>query len=129
MQRINHSVFDMHYHLVLVVKYRRKVLDDAISQFLKDMFVRIGKDYHIAVEGWEYDYDHIHVVFSARPATELSKFVNSYKAASSRLVKKEFPRITEKLWKSHFWKTGFFISTTDGTNSDTVKKYAQEQRG
>lgn len=42
MQRINHSVFDMHYHLVLVVKYRRKVLDDAISQFLKDMFVRIG---------------------------------------------------------------------------------------
>ena len=32
MQRINHSVFDMHYHLVLVVKYRRKVLDDAISQ-------------------------------------------------------------------------------------------------
>lgn len=42
MQRINHSVFDMHYHLVLVVKYRRNVLDDVISQFLKDMFVRIG---------------------------------------------------------------------------------------
>ena len=101
MQRINHSVFDMRYHLVLVVKYRRKVLDDAIS----------------------------HVVFSARPATELSKFVKPHKAAPSRLVKKEFPRITEKLWKSHFWKTGFFISTTGGTNSDTVKKYAQEQRG
>ena len=42
MQRINHSVFDMHYHLVLIVKYRRNVLDGAISQFLKDMFVRIG---------------------------------------------------------------------------------------
>ena len=129
MQRINYSVFDMHYHLVLVVKYRRKVLDDAISQFLKDMFVRIGKDYHVVVEEWEHDYDHIHVVFSARPATELSKFINSYKAASSRLVKKEFPRITEKLWKSHFWKTGFFISAAGGTNSDTVKKYVQEQRG
>lgn len=88
MQRINHSVFDMHYHLVLVVKYRRKVLDDAISQFLKDMFVRIGKDYHVVVEEWEHDYDHIHVVFSARPATELSKLINSYKAASSRMVKK-----------------------------------------
>ena len=129
MQRINHSVFDMHYHLVLVVKYRRKVLDDAISQFLKDMFVRIGKDYRVTVEEWEHDYDHIHVVFSARPATELSKFINSYKAASSRMVKKEFPSITRELWTSHFWKTGFFISTTGGANLDTIKKYVREQRG
>lgn len=129
MQRINHSVFDMHYHLVLVVKYRRRVLDDAISQFLKDMFVRIGKDYHVVIEEWEHDYDHIHVVFSARPATELSKFINSYKAASSRMVKKEFPNIIKKLWKSHFWKTGFYISTTGGANLDTIKKYVQEQRG
>ena len=129
MQRINHSVFDMHYHLVLVVKYRRNVLDDAISQFLKDMFVRIGKDYHVVVEEWEHDYDHVHVVFSARPATELSKFINSYKAASSRMVKKEFPSITRELWKSHFWKTGFYISTTGGANLETIKKYVREQRG
>lgn len=119
----------MHYHLVLVIKYRRKVLDGATSQFLKNMFVRIGKDYHVAAEEWEHGCDHIHVVFSARPTTELPKFVNSYKAASSRMVKKEFPYITEKLWKSHFWKTGFYISTTGGANLDTIKKYVQEQRG
>ena len=129
MQRINHSVFDMHYHLVLVVKYRRKVLDDAISQFLKDMFVRIGKDYHVVVEEWEHDYDHIHVVFSASPATELSKIVNSYKADSSWMVKTEVPDITKHLWKSHFGKTGFYISTTGGANLDTIKKYVREQRG
>ena len=129
MQRINHSVFDMHYHLVLVVKYLRKVLNDAISQFLKDMFVRIGKDYHVVVEEWEHDYDHIHVVFSARPATELSKFINSYKFASSRVVKKDFPVITEQLWKSHFcWKTGFNIGTIGGADLDIIKKYVQEQR-
>jgi putative transposase len=27
----NHSVFLMYYHLVLVVKYRRKVIDDTIA--------------------------------------------------------------------------------------------------
>lgn len=128
MERINHSVFDMHYNLVLVIKYRNKVINDANSQFLKDMFTRIGKDYHVKIEEWEHDVDHIHVVFTARPATELSKFINSYKAASSRMVKKEFPDIKKKLWKSHFWKTGFFISTTGGASLDTVKKYVQEQQ-
>lgn len=37
-----HSVFLLYYHLVLVVKYRRNVFDDTISEFAKDMFVRIG---------------------------------------------------------------------------------------
>ncbi|MDY7522283.1 transposase, partial [Bacillus thuringiensis] len=27
----NHSVFSLYYHLVLVVKYRRKVFDDDMS--------------------------------------------------------------------------------------------------
>ena len=32
----NHSVFLLHYHLVLVVKYRRKVFDDSISDYAKE---------------------------------------------------------------------------------------------
>ena len=32
-----HSVFLMYYHLILVVKYRRKVIDDAISQRGKEI--------------------------------------------------------------------------------------------
>ncbi|WP_187695363.1 transposase, partial [Ectobacillus antri] len=44
----NHSVFLLYYHLVLVVKYRRKVIDDAISDYAKDMFVRLGENYNIS---------------------------------------------------------------------------------
>lgn len=33
------------------------------------------------------------------PKTELSKFINAYKSASSRLIKKEFPSIKSMLWK------------------------------
>lgn len=38
----NHSVFLLYYHLVLVVKYRRQVIDDTISDYAKDMFVRLA---------------------------------------------------------------------------------------
>lgn len=52
-----HSVFLLYYHLVLVVKYRRNVFDDTISEFAKDMFVRIGVPYHITLVQWNHDRD------------------------------------------------------------------------
>ena len=33
-----HSVFLLHYHLVLVVKYRRQVFDDTVSGRAKEIF-------------------------------------------------------------------------------------------
>ncbi len=42
-----HSVFLLHYHLVLVVKYRRQVFDDAISGRAKEIFAYCSKlQYH-----------------------------------------------------------------------------------
>ncbi len=43
----NHSVFLLYYHLVLVTKYRRQVIDDEISEFAKTTFVRIAESHHI----------------------------------------------------------------------------------
>ena len=89
----NHSVFSMHYHLVMVIKYRRKVIDDAISVRLREMFSAIGEPYKVTVEEWNHDLDHVHVLFRAEPKSELSRFINAYKSASSRIIKKEFPQL------------------------------------
>lgn len=86
----NHSVFLLYYHLVLVVKYRRKVIDDEISEYAKKVFIRIGEKYNITLVEWNHDEDHIHILFKAHPNSELSKFINTYKSASSRLIKKSF---------------------------------------
>ncbi|MDY0295526.1 MAG: transposase, partial [Acholeplasmataceae bacterium] len=43
----NHSVFKMYYHLILVVKYRRRVLNEEIVDHLIDRFVFIGKSYNL----------------------------------------------------------------------------------
>ena len=54
----NHSVFLLYYHLVLVVKYRRKVIDDAISNRLKEIFEYIQSNYNITLQEWNHDKDH-----------------------------------------------------------------------
>ena len=80
----NHSVFLMHYHLILVVKYRRKVVNDEISARLREIFENIANNYNITVEEWNHDEDHVHILFRGHPNTALSKFINAYKSASSR---------------------------------------------
>lgn len=61
----NHSVFLLYYHLVLVTKYRRQVIDDGISDYAKVTFERISKPYHITLVEWNHDKDHIHIMFKA----------------------------------------------------------------
>lgn len=123
----NHSVFSMYYHLVLVTKYRRKVINDVISNRLREIFDYIAINYNISVVEWNEDQDHVHILFKAQPNSELSKFINAYKSASSRLIKKEYPEIREQLWKEYFWSRSFCLITTGGVTIDVIKKYIESQ--
>lgn len=123
----NHSVFLMYYHLVLVVKYRRKVFDDALSDRAKEIFEYIAPSYNMTLIEWNHDKNHIHILFKAHPNSELSKFINAYKSASSRLLKKEYPKIREKLWKEYFWSRSFCLLTTGGAPIEIIKKYIESQ--
>lgn len=123
----NHSVFLMYYHLVLVIKYRRKVIDDTISCRLKEIFDYISPNYNIALQEWNHDKDHVHILFKAQPNSELSKFINAYKSASSRLVKRDYPQICNLLWKEYFWSRSFCLLTTGGAPIDIVKRYIESQ--
>ena len=120
-------MFLLRYHLVLVVKYRREVFTDEISDFAKDMFIEIGKKYNITLTEWNHDKDHIHILFKAHPNSELSKFINAYKSASSRLIKKNFPHIRKRLWKEMFWSRSFCLLTTGGAPIAIIKKYIENQ--
>jgi putative transposase len=117
----------MYYHLVLVTKYRRKVIDKTISYRLREIFDYIAVNYNISVIEWNDDRDHIHILFKAQPNSELSKFINAYKSASSRLIKKEYPKIREKLWKDYFWSRSFCLITTGGVTIDIIREYIESQ--
>ena len=123
----NHSVFSLHYHLVLVVKYRRRVINDRISKRLREMFVSVGEAYKIDIEEWNHDEDHIHVLFRAHPKSELTRFLNAYKSASSRNIKNEFPEIRQKLWEEMFWSRSFCLLTTGGVSVEVIRQYIQTQ--
>ena len=122
-----HSVFLLNYHLVLVVKYRRKVFDSGISARAKEIFEYIAPTYKITLMEWNHDEDHVHVLFRTHPKSEISKFINAYKSASSRLLKKEFAEIRKKLWKEYFWSKSFCLITVGGAPLAVLRQYIESQ--
>ena len=122
-----HSVFFLYYHLILVTKYRKKVFDDEISNRARELFEAIAPNYKIEVLEWNHDQDHIHVLFKAQPKTELSKFINAYKSASSRVLKKEYSSMKEQLWKEMFWSRSFCLLSSGGVPIEVIKQYIEEQ--
>ena len=123
----SHSVFCLNYHLVLVIKYRKKVINDKVSDRLKEIFKGVGESYNISIKEWNHDIDHVHVLFTAHPNTNLSEFLNSYKSASSRIIKSEFPYIRKYLWKEYFWSPSYCLISTGGATIEVIKRYIENQ--
>lgn len=111
----------------MVVKYRRQVIDGDISKRLLEIFTYIGEKYGVTPIEWNHDIDHVHVLFKAQPQTEISKFLNAYKSASSRLIKKEYPQIRQKLWKEMFWSKSYALMISGGASLSVLKEYIEKQ--
>ena len=86
-----HAVYLLQYHLVVVTKYRHKV----INNDLKDRLIEIS--YSIIENDWESkiisintDEDHVHILFETSPQTQLSKLINNYKKTTEEIVLNEY---------------------------------------
>lgn len=97
-----------------------------MSQYAKDIFVRIGSSYNITLEEWNHDQDHMYIMFRAHPNTGMFKFINTYKSASPRLIKKDL-KVRRKLWKEMFWSKSYCLLTTGSAPIETIRKYIENQ--
>ncbi|MEI3220311.1 MAG: IS200/IS605 family transposase [Lachnoclostridium sp.] len=102
-------------------------IQDTVSDRAREIFSYIAPRYGIEEDEWNHDGNHIHVMFRAQPNSELSKFINAYKSASSRLLKKEFPEIRKKLWKETFWSQSFCMITAGGAPIEVIREYIETQ--
>jgi len=125
-----HSVYTLNYHLVQCIKYRRKVLDfPEIIDELKMRTKSIAESYGCEVLAIETDLDHIHILFKAKPQTDLLKFINNWKSATAKVLRRKFAvKLKNKLWEDSFWSNSYCLITTGQTTLDQVKKYVESQK-
>jgi putative transposase len=124
-----HSVFSLQYHLILVIKYRRKALcDEAIRERLKNIIWDLAKQLNIEIIAQEPAEDHMHILFKAKPTTDLVKVVNTFKGVTARTIRKEYPQLKELLWGDSFWSDSYFIASTGQVSLDVLKAYVENQK-
>ena len=90
-------------------------------------YIATNPKYSLKIIEFNHDIDHLHILFEAEPKSELVKFINAYKTASSRLIKQEFQHIKKYLWREYFWSRSYFLATTGGVSLEVLKKYVENQ--
>jgi len=123
-----HCVFRLVYHLVLVTKYRRKVLTPAILTRLEEIFRYLCERWGCELLEFGGEADHVHLLFEGHPNLKLSAFVNNLKTVSSRRIRKEFAEHLRKFyWKPVLWHRSYCIVSSGGAPLEVLKKYIQSQ--
>jgi putative transposase len=129
LDKSSHAVFSLQNHLVLIIKYRRKALcDEAVRERLKQMIWELAKQLNIEIIAQEPAEDHIHILFKAKPRTDLVRTVNILEGVTARQMRKEFPQLKELLWGDSFWSDSYFLVSTGQVSLDVLKKYVEEQQ-
>lgn len=125
-----HCKFLLRYHLILVCKYRLKLMSASnISSDIKKLSEQIAKKHNVDIWYLESDKDHIHYMIEVEPNTNLANFVKTLKSYTTYHIWKKYPNYLRKcFWKERtFWSDGYFITSIGEVSSDTLKEYIENQ--
>ncbi len=116
------------YHLVLPVKYRRKVVNDQVGESLKVVCLEISKRYEMRFVEIGCDEDHVHFLVQSVPSVSVTEIVTTIKSLTAREIFGMHPEIKKLLWGGNFWTSGYYANTvgSHGTE-DVIQNYVQAQ--
>lgn len=123
------SISDLKAHLVLVTKYRRKVIIPEILETMIDIVKNLSTKWGVEIIEINGEADHLHILFGYYPQMQLSKYVNNIKSVTSRLINQDYAEHLNKFyWKeSVLWTKSYFIASCGGVTIERLKEYVQSQ--
>ena len=123
-----HNVYDLHYHFVFTVKYRKALLDVQATAELVRISRQIEERYEIEVECLGTDQNHVHLLCAAPPTLAPFDIVRIYKSITARELFSALPLLKKELWGGAFWSSGYFVTTVGQRGGyAAIKRYVQSQ--
>ena len=122
-------VYNFHFHLIWVTKYRREVFTTPeLVQEMKDLLTEAAEKDEIIIETMEVMPDHVHLLLSFKPKLTPTSVVKYLKGYTARYFFDRHPDIKEdKFWGGHLWSNSYYMSTLGNMSKDVVEKYIQNQ--
>ena len=123
-----HSVYQLQYHVVWVCKYRRRILNPGVCQYLRKLFPKLLRSIPgVTIETIGFDRDHLHMVMVIPPKYSLADVMGRLKSQSASKLRKAFSWLSDVFWKENIvWSPGYFVSSI-GVDEETIKRYVEYQ--
>ena len=128
LRRNSHNKTNLVYHLVCVVKYRRDVLTETVTNTIVNVCLDLQEKYHIQFIEIGTDINHIHYLIQAPPKYSPTQIVTMIKSLTARKVFEIHPEVKQKLWGGEFWSDGYWMVTvSQNTSEKVIKDYVKNQ--
>lgn len=122
-------VYNINYHIVWCVKYRRKVLSADISNRLIELLKAVGNEKGFSVVECKIgENDHVHCFVSAPPKISVTQIVKYLKGISGNQLFREYPQLRKSLWKGQLWNGSYFCETIGSTSEENILRYIERQK-
>jgi|SRR5258708_338293 len=126
-RQLNHSVYQIQYHIVWGTKYRRKILKHYVRSELIKFLYEVQRQYpDLYFDNINTGDDHVHILMEIPPKYAVSEVVQKLKGHSAFYLRKRFKFMKELYRRGGVWSDGYFVSSV-GLNEDQIRKYIDRQ--
>jgi len=126
-RKLSHSIYYCVYHIVWLPKYRYRVLEGGIKEYVEQEIKKLSEYKEVEVIELNIQKDHIHLVVSIPPKISVSDYMGYLKGKIAiKMFQKNSELRQKPYWGNHFWARGYFVSTV-GINEEIIKKYVKYQ--
>ena len=127
--RHNRRKYSLKVHIVLVTKYRKKLLKASITDDVKQKIFDIANTRGYEIIAMEADKDHLHFLISYDTTDRVCDIVKIVKQETTYYLWQKYGSfLSKQYWKKRiFWSDGYFACSIGEVSSATIQKYIESQ--
>ena len=132
-RKLAHSLYECKYHVVFCPKYRYRILQDEVGEYVKQQIYQLlSQREGVEVIELNIQADHVHLLLWIPPKYAVSEIMGFLKGKLALRLFERFPQMGRKYWGRHLWSRGYCVSTV-GIDEEMIRQYVrwqerQEQR-
>ena len=123
---LSHTKWMCKYHIIIVPKYRRKVIYNQYRKDLQEIIKTLCKYKGVEIIEGHMMPDHVHLLVSIPPKTSVSSFMGYLKGKSALMIFDKHANLKYKYEQRSFWCRGYYVDTV-GRNKKVIAEYIRNQ--
>jgi len=126
-ESLSHSRWECKYHVVIILKCRRRTLYKELRSHLGEVFRRLASQKQSRILEGHFMPDHVHILISIPPKHAVSQVIGYIKGESAIYMAHVYGERKRNFTGQNFGARDYFVSTV-GRDETMIREYIRHQR-